>query len=217
MGRKKKKTGDAVNLDSFLDILSCLVGVLILIIILTSIDASQTKILIPTPMAQKTDKKMLFIECRSNQLFRIDVDAMMTQVNEQFDELDKTLEGTPEEMMQIIKEKRLESGEYIVDPSYALIGQLMVTLKPGAVGETLQHVNMEAIGNMTIPGWYGDLLRASNEDSDILTFLVRDDSFQIFKKARAIAWTQNIQASYELLSTGDPIIFGLGGDISLAQ
>lgn len=64
MGRKKKKTGDAVNLDSFLDILSCLVGVLILIIILTSIDASQTKILIPTPMAQKTDKKMLFIECR---------------------------------------------------------------------------------------------------------------------------------------------------------
>ena len=50
MGKKKKAEEASISMDSFLDILTCLVGVLMLIIILTSIDASQTKVLIPTPM-----------------------------------------------------------------------------------------------------------------------------------------------------------------------
>ncbi len=75
----KKSRGDAVNLDSFLDIMTCLVGVLVLIIILTGVDASQIKMLVPTPMRTETDKRPVFVECRHNQLFPIPVHSTMPE------------------------------------------------------------------------------------------------------------------------------------------
>ena len=50
-----------------------------------------------------------------------------------------------------------------------------------------------------------------------LAFLVRDDSYTVFKRARALAWNQKAEVSYELLDTQAPIKFGLGGSRSLAQ
>ena len=60
----KKKRGQAVVLDSFLDLMTCMLGVLMLIILLTGVDAAQIKVLIPTPIAHSTDKKPVFVECR---------------------------------------------------------------------------------------------------------------------------------------------------------
>jgi hypothetical protein len=53
---KKKDHGNAVNLDSFLDILTCLQGVLMLVIISTGIDAAQTKVLMPTPIERQSNE-----------------------------------------------------------------------------------------------------------------------------------------------------------------
>ncbi len=65
----KARRGASVNLDSFLDIMTCMLGVLILIILLTGLDASQIKVLIPTPLEMRSDKRSIFIECRDDQLF----------------------------------------------------------------------------------------------------------------------------------------------------
>ena len=51
----------------------------------------------------------------------------------------------------------------------------------------------------------------------MLSFVVRDDSFEVFKYARALAGIHNIDVSYELLDASQPIKFGLGGTRSLAQ
>jgi hypothetical protein len=53
----RSKGTHLINLDSFLDILTCLQGVLILVIISTGIDAAQTKVLIPTPIERRSAPK----------------------------------------------------------------------------------------------------------------------------------------------------------------
>jgi hypothetical protein len=51
----------------------------------------------------------------------------------------------------------------------------------------------------------------------MLAFLVRDDSFEVFACARILAQTEQIDVSYELLGVDDPIKFGLGGSVPMAQ
>ncbi len=212
MGRKKKSSGGDVNLDSFLDIMTCLVGVLVLIIILTGIDAAQIKVLIPTPMAHSTDKKPTFIECRNNQLFHIPLDEINRQVTEKLAALAREAGGDNRKLLQLLDESALDFGAYNVDLVYALKGQYAIRPKPEVEGYALEDVFAE-----TEKDWLGKILTSMDFQTEIVTFIVRDDSFKVFKKARALAWMQSLEASYELLDITDPIKFGLGGRASLAQ
>ncbi len=121
------------------------------------------------------------------------------------------------DMPDISVDTLAETENYVVDSSYALVGQYAITPKLTSQGDDLSGVNMQAIEGVTVPGWFGKMLEEADPQSDIITFLVRDDSFKVFKKARALAWLKKIQVAYELFSVNDPIIFGLGGEISLAQ
>lgn len=56
-----------------------------------------------------------------------------------------------------------------------------------------------------------------NPDEEMIVFLVRDDSFQVFKFARALAWIQKVEVGYELLDLDEPIKFGLMGSPVSAQ
>lgn len=63
-------SGPAMDLSSFTDLMTCILGVLVLIILLTGIDASQITVLVATPKEmQGDDKSPVFFECRKNQLF----------------------------------------------------------------------------------------------------------------------------------------------------
>src|SRR5690606_30146397 len=66
-----KKRGTGISLDSFLDILTCLQGVLMLIIITTGIDAAQTKVMVATPIELAGDERPIYIECRNNELYLV--------------------------------------------------------------------------------------------------------------------------------------------------
>jgi len=208
----KKDRGESVNLDSFLDIMTCLVGVLVLIIILTGVDASQIKVLIPTPIEQPSDKRPVFIECRNNRLFHIPVDDIEKRSSERLRELAREVQGDTRELMNRLATAVLETDSYTVDLTYALLAQFALRPKPGAEGYALRNVKAEKDTD-----WFGKILNSIDPEEEIITFLVRDDSYGVFKKARALAWIRKIQVSYELLDVRDPIKFGLGGRPSLAQ
>jgi len=199
-------------MDSFLDIMTCLVGVLMLIIILTGIDASQIKVLIPTPIEQPSDKRPVFIECRNNQLFKIPVEEINTATSEKLREIARLVQGDTRQMMDMLSTASVETDAYTVDLTYALLAQFALAPKPGAQGYDLKSVNAEKATD-----WFGKIVSEVDPQREIITFLVRDDSYEVFKKARAVAWIRSIQCSYELLDQRDPIKFGLGGSASLAQ
>jgi biopolymer transport protein ExbD len=208
----KKVRGAAIVLDSFLDIMTCMLGVLMLIILLTSIDASQIKILIPTPFAHASEKKPVYLECRDGQLFLVPVAEMKAKAEAEVKKIASEAKGDPAAMLNMLSEARLRGEQYEVDLSYALVGQFALAPIADSKGYVLRSAAEE-----TPATWFGRIVTALDKEKEMLTFLVRDDSFEVFKRARGLAWAHKIEVSYELLDQNEQIKFGLGGSRSLAQ
>ena len=213
MGRRKKGDGASINLDSFLDIMTCLVGILVLIIILTGVDASQIKVLIPTPMQNADlDAKPIFIEARNGELFRVPLEDLREMSNNALKDIAQKAKGSQVNMLNMINEAKVQNDIYSVDLTYALMGQIAIRPVQTSKGYKLDDYEAE-----TATDWFRSILDGMDAEQEMITFLVRDDSFQVFKYARALAWLQRIQVSYELLAVDEPIKFGLLGTRSLAQ
>ena len=75
---------------------------------------------------------------------------------------------------------------------------------PGAMGET--PAALEAANSK-----YQATLALLDKDHQYIAFLVRDDSFNVFRKARQVADAQGFDAGWELLGIDEPIKFGEGG------
>ncbi len=208
----KKERGSSVNLDSFLDIMTCMLGILILMILLTGIDASQIKILVPTPMEYVSDRRPVFIECRDNELFIIPIEEIRKLANASLREIAKKAQGDSGRMLIELAEAKVQTDAYLVDLNFALLGQLAIRSLPGSTGYRLVD-----IGNETSEDWFGRVLTRLNMETEMLSFVVRDDSYEVFKRARALAWNQKAEVSYELIDADEPIKFGLGGSIPMAQ
>lgn len=199
-------------LDSFLDIMTCMLGVLMLIILLTGVDASQIKVLIPTPWEHPTDLHPVFLECRNDEIFMIPVQELRQLANAELKHLAEEAKGDTAEMLKKLAESSVQTDTYKVDLTYALLGQFAIVPIGTARGYRLEDISREKATD-----WYGRILTGLSPEKDMLTFLVRDDSYNAFKRARALAWNQKVEVSYELLDTQAPIKFGLGGSRSLAQ
>ena len=72
--------------------------------------------------------------------------------------------------------------------------------------------NYAAKKEETSEDWYGNIIANFNKEDQMLAFIVRDDSFRVFKIARALAWMERIDVSYELLPQTEQIRFGIFGE-----
>ncbi len=114
----KRKRGNSISLDSFLDIMTCLVGLLVLIIILTALDASQVRVLIPTPLEDReafSKYRPIYIECRNDQLFRVPVEDLRQQANARLREIASTAAGDIAALLQAVGESRIVTDSYEVE------------------------------------------------------------------------------------------------------
>jgi hypothetical protein len=218
MSRKKaEQTEQHVKLDSFVDVLTCLVGVLVMMILLASIEASQTEVLVSTPMRHRTAKQPLFVECRNNQLYRVDLERMNRRFMEELERIELRANRKADRILDLLKETDVHVGPFILDMSHALIGQIL--LRPGSDvgGMSLDEVNVDNIRSVGQDASFQSLLDVHNPNEQMITFLVRDDSFRVFKKARGLAWLSGFEVSYEQFNNEEPLKFGLGRGFSLAQ
>ena len=201
MGKDK---GPSVNLDSFLDILTCLQGVLMLIIITTGIDAAQTKVVVATPIELAGNERPIFIECRNNQLFRVPVvEAKQAIEQKQLEVMKARRESTNVvDVLEAVGKADIDIGDYVVDFTRYLNGQIALIPKPDSEGYSFSVAETE--GENT---WFGRIVSEMDKDNERINFLVRDDSFSIFKLARVVAWTKKIKVTYTLISRSDPLIF----------
>lgn len=208
----KRVRGAAVNLDSFLDIMTCMLGILILMILLTGIDASQIKVLIPTPMAEASDKKPIFIECRNNELYLVPLSDIIRMVYDRLAALAEESRGDRNAFAQLLEGAVVRTDTHEIDLAFALMNQYTLKPLPGVRGYRMQSISGETTNH-----WFGRILANIKKDEEMITFLVRDDSYSVFKKARALAWLHNVDVSCQLLSLDEPISFGLGGVRAMAQ
>lgn len=202
-----KDTGPSISLDSFLDILTCLQGVLILVIISTGIDAAQTKVLIPTPIERQSEKEPIYIECRQDLLFPVDVATLWSGARAKMAEIARTSGGDQVKTLEAMAspENRVTNSFFEVDLTYSLLGQL--ALRPNtnstAAGSALGDRDTMAQDNLMTR-----TLKSMNKDTQRLILIVRDDnSYRVFKNAQRLSYISQVEVSVQVFDSREPIRF----------
>lgn len=196
-----------MDLSSFTDLMTCILGVLVLIILLTGIDASQITVLVATPKEmQGDDKSPVFFECRKNQLFQISIDALKKACDAKTEELREKVSGDETEFLKQASQTMLELDGQKLDYTYALMGKYVLMPIPDAEGYPLVSQSAE-----TPDKWYGSRLAKINPATQFICFLVRPDSYRVFQRARNLAWIKDINVACELQDEKNPIMIGPGG------
>ena len=201
MGKSK---GPAINLDSFLDILTCLQGVLILVIISTGIDAAQTKVLIPTPIERQSTKRPVYLECRGDMVYPMDVAGLGREARTKIAQMTAAAAGDQMKLLQSLTEIRVVDDYYEVDLSYYMLGQLV--LKPRKDATKPGHV-LEERSTMATDNFMTRVLKELTPDKDRVVLIVRDDSFTVFKVAQRLGFLAKLEVAVQIYDLREPLRF----------
>ncbi|HOE00959.1 MAG TPA: hypothetical protein PLD40_10575 [Kiritimatiellia bacterium] len=200
--------GPSIDLSSLTDIMTCILGCLVFIIMLTGIDASQITVLVATPKEMTADDKSpVFFECRKDQLFEISLDQLKKACDEKTEEIRDWVKGNEQEFLKQAAQTMLEVNGQRLDYTYALMGKYVLMPIMDATGYALGTATEE-----TPDKWYASRLAQIDPETQFICFLVRPDSYRVFQRARNLAWINNINVACELQDEKNPISIGPGGE-----
>jgi hypothetical protein len=201
-----KKGDPELLLVSFCDILTISISALFMATIVTVFEATKVPELSMTPRTIETTKQPVFFECRSNELFAVDLGGLQEQLETVLKTVDPeaSRRGWSEQILKVIQGRQITNRYYRVNTAFLLTGHVALEPVPNVSGEP-----SEQVGNAA--GRFQSVLRNLDFNSQYLVFLVRDDSFSIFRKARQVADDANFDTSWELLGSGEAIKFGATG------
>jgi hypothetical protein len=206
MARRRKRKGEPeLLIVSFCDIVTITTAALFFCLIVIVQIAVKVPVFRPTPLAKVSSKQGIFFECRNDQLFFIDKPGLDGQVEDLMSKLNPGVRGGDlESFSKAIQGQDVGNAYYKVDPSYLLVGKMALDPRAGVSGEgtgDLENANSK----------YQAMLSLLDKDKQYIAFLVRDDSFNVFRKARQVADNLGLDTGWELLGIDEPIKFGPGG------
>ena len=210
--RRIKKGEPELLIVSFCDIVTVTTAALFFAMLITVQEAVKIPVFRPTPRAKITSKQGVFFECRTNQLFFVDKAGLDDQVESLMSRLNPGIRGGDlESFLKAIQGQEVGNPYYRVDPRYLLVGRMGLEARPGVPGETMSDLENANDGK------FQAILSQLNKDRQYIAFLVRDDSFNVFRKARQAADAAGFDTGWELLGIDEPIKFGEGGTAIATQ
>jgi hypothetical protein len=202
---RPKKSDPELLLVSFCDILTISISALFMATIVTVFEATKIPELSMTPRTAATDKQAVFFECRSNEVFEVDLGRLQEQVEQALKTVDPGVRrGDMSQMIKVIQGRQITNRYYKVNATYLLTGMVALEPRPDVPGETLEQISQ-------VNGKFLSVLQDLNPQKQYVAFLVRDDSFIAFRKAREIADKRGFDVGWELLGANEPIKFGASG------
>jgi len=206
-----KSKGPSINLDSFLDILTCLQGVLILVIISTGIDAAQTKVLIPTPIERISTKKPIYMECRGDLIYPMDIAALGRDAKSKITQMTVAAGGDQMKLLQAMTETRVMNDYYEVDLSYYMLGQLVIKPRKDAVTPGFA---LEERATMGSDNFMTRALKNIDFEKERVVLVVRDDSFNVFKVAQRLCFLVKVEVVVQIYDVREPLRFNQNAVLS---
>lgn len=223
--RIRKQNNPGQNLDSFLDILTNTIGVLIFVSLFVSLLAVETGTIIRTPLRSETNKVGRFFEVRNNQVFYLSDSKLEAEVEQILSTLPtcktpEVPENIPsylqsfylqeiQQYEQCLKTRsiRLENfyydnGNYLI--SFTDEGSLKYDANSSSQGEdskVLKKTDSKFINT----------LKQLNSEVNYIAFVVRPDSFEAFRVAREKAWSLGFEVGWEPIPQDRVLVFGSGG------
>jgi hypothetical protein len=203
--KRIKKADPELLLVSFCDILTISISGLFMATIITVFEATKIPELSMTPRAIPTKKAALFFECRNDSVYFVDNDRIAKDVERLLSTVSQNVRsGDPEQFLRAIREQQIGNEYYTVDPAYLLTAIVALNPRPGVTGFRVEDIDTER-------GRFKALLDRLDKENYYIAFLVRDDSFDVFRKARIVADKIGFDTGWELLDADEPIKFGTGG------
>ncbi len=212
MARRRIKKGEPeLLIVSFCDIVTITTAALFFVLLVTVQKAIQVPVFRPTPRARLSSKQGIMFECRTNELFFVDTAGLQDQVEKLMSTLNPGVRGGDiESFLKALQGQEVGNVYYKVDPRYLLVGKMGLEARAGVTGETMSELDDQ--GNK-----FQAILSQLDKNKQYVAFLVRDDSFNIFRKARQIADKAGFDTGWELLGIDEPIKFGEGGTAIATQ
>jgi len=182
MARRRKRKGEPeLLIVSFCDIVTITTAALFFCLIVTIQEAVKVPVIRPTSLAKTSNKQGIFFECRNDQLFFVDMAGLDGQVEDLISKLNPGVRGGDlASFLKAIQGQDVSNVYYTVDPNYLLVGKVALRTRPGVSGEgaaDLENPNSK----------YQTILSGLDKGKQYVAFLVRDDSFSLFRKARQVA------------------------------
>jgi len=196
---------------SFCDIVTITTAAMFFAMLITVQEAVKIPVFKPTPRAKITSKQGVFFECRTNELFFVDKAGLDDQVEKLMSTLNPSIRGGDlESFLKAIQGQEVGNAYYKVDPRYLLVGRMGLEAKPGVAGETVTELDGQI-------SEFRKTLSKLDKNQQYIAFLVRDDSFNMFRKARKVADEAGFDTGWELLGIDEAIKFGEGGTAIATQ
>ena len=223
--RQRNNNHPRQNLDSFLDILTNTVGVLMFIGLFVSLLAVEAGTIIRTPLRSETRKIGKFFEVRNNKVFYLSDPQLENRIDQIVatipncsrpnvpDDIPNYLYGfyiqQIEEYEQCISRRNLrledfyyDNGDYII--TFTPQGSLQYQANSLSQGNTIKDLrNSESEFNQ--------ILKQLNPKINYIAFVVRPDSFAAFRAARQKAWNLGYEVGWEPFPQDRVLVFGSSG------
>lgn len=218
---RRRQNHTSQNLDSFLDILTNTVGVLMFISLFVTLIATgsspKTRITIQTPLASASDKEQLWFEINGNKVSHLN----LRQIREEEIELTGNLpncnkpRNSANSPNYVLRQENYQSCLLSVigrqsnfrssNKNYQVKAEnrgisLLFSPKSPDIGETTSQ--------LTAPNsQFKQVLSQYDPEQDFLAFIVRPDSFEAFRTARKQAWDAGYEVGWEPHPQDAPIKF----------
>jgi hypothetical protein len=207
----KRHGGDEApfSLDSFLDIVTNVVGVLVLVAMVTVLSAGN--ISVPSGATAMTATRpaasRLLFECSGDQVFFVDEDATGQQVLEEAKRAkDKDHRITREELITLLEDNDIGDATHRVRADRVAGGVAWVyALRPDAHGERAADLDRpdSAIRKRL----------AGIEHGGFAYFVVHDDGFEIFRKVRDLARDKGVSVGWHPVEAREPLRLSAVGSL----
>lgn len=208
MSRRKREDAPFLSLDAFLDIATNVVGILILVAVVTvlgagniSVSSGATALNKPKPRTAR-----VLFELKNDKIYFVDEKGNGQRIR------DEVRKAVGEEDISADKLAYLLAEKDIGDPTYRVRAHAQLegiawsyTLRDDAPGDSISE--LEA-GEAKFPRMLEDLGSGS-----FVYFVVHDDSFDMFKKARELAMKKGVAIGWHPVEGSDALRLSANGSL----
>jgi hypothetical protein len=212
---RRRTLNPGQNLDSFLDVLTNVVGVLIFVSIFASLAATgggnpKTSVTIQTPLSSPTDKEALWFEIQNKKVSYLNLNQVRAKEIELSGSLPNCNKPSNSESIDLSNYQSCllsilgRQSNFSVDTENYRVKtvdqgvSLLFEPRSGNIGET--NTQLTAANSA-----YKQVLSKFNPQKDYLAFIVRPDSFEAFRAARKQAWQAGYEVGWEPIEQDTPI------------
>ena len=214
---RRRNTHVSQNLDSFLDILTNTVGVLMFISLFVTLIATgsspKTRVTIQTPLSSPSDKESLWFEIEGNKVRHLDLRQVRQKELELSGNLPNCNQPNNSDTDYISRQNAYQSCLLSIlgrqSNFRASTQNYRVRTVDGGVSLQFEPASAdvgETPSQLTAPNSdFRQVLSQFDPQKDYLVFIVRPDSFEAFRNARKQAWDAGYEVGWEPLSPELPI------------